>query len=695
MTIGLKDRTSMEVMMARVRGSQGDDRDSTPGVARLWAAVRPSSNTVLLGTAVLVGLCAGLGAIIFRWLIDTITHHAFTTGAHILHVLGPYYVILIPALGGLVVGPLIYFFAREAKGHGVPEVMEAVALRGGRIRPIVVIIKSLASSVCIGTGGAVGREGPIVQIGSALGSSIGQWLGLSDDRLRNLVACGAAGGIAATFNAPIAGVIFALEVILGDFSATSFSTVVIASVTASELARIVGGNIPAFDVAPYALVSPWELPLYAVLGVIAALVGVAFVVLLYKSEDLFDAWTFPEPLKPVVGGLLIGLIGLVFPQIFGVGYSVIEQALHNTSTLWLMAVLVVAKLVATSLTIGSGGSGGVFAPSLFLGAMLGGSFGTLVHTWWPSATAPSGAYALVGMAAVFAAAARAPISAVLILFEMTDDYRIILPLMLTTVISISVANRLSTESIYTLKLSRRGVRLSRGQDVDVMQTVRVSEVMDTEAETVLAAMPLEELALEFERTHHHSFPVLDAQGLLYGIVSIRDLERAMSNEKFDAMTAGDIATVQLVTVSPDEPVATAIERMAPRDLSRLPVVEPGNVHRLLGIIRRGDIGRAYNVGMMRRAERQHRAEQLRQGPIEAPEVAEFTLDEQASAVGMMVHNLPLPDSCLVVAIRRGDAYIVPHGPTSLEAGDHVIIHGPRKGFEVLRKLESRLFGPSA
>jgi CIC family chloride channel protein len=648
----------------------------------------------MLATAVLVGTGTGLGAIVFSWLVDAVTHLSFDTGKELLTFLGRYYVILIPGVGGLLMGPLVYYFAREAKGHGVPEVMEAVALRGGRIRPIVVVIKAVASSICIGSGGAAGKEGPIVQIGSALGSTIGQALGLSDDRLRNLVACGAAGGIAATFNAPIAGVMFALEVILGDFSATAFSTVVISSVTASEISRVVFGNHPAFEVVSYALVSPWELTLYALLGVAAAIVGTAFVFILYKTEDFFDAWSFPEPLQPMVGGLLLGLIGVGFPQVFGGGGHTIELALQNTAPLWLMASLILLKIAATSLTIGSGGSGGIFAPSLFLGAMTGGSFGTLVHTWWPTMTARPGAYALVGMAAVFAAAARAPISAVLILFEMTDDYRIILPLMLTTVISTFVAERFSRESIYTIKLRRRGVNLSRGRDVDVMSTVRVSEVMTTEADTVPATMPLPNLTLEFERTHHHSFPVLDEQQLLYGIVSIRDLETAMSEESIDGLTAGDIATTRLVTAYPDEPVSSVIERMAPRDLSRLPVVDPGNPRRLLGIIRRGDVGRAYNVGIMRRAERQRLADQLIHQPTEAAEVEQFTVDEQAAAVGMMVHNLPLPESCLVVAVRRGEAFIVPHGPTPLAAGDHVIVHGSHHGLEAFRQLERRLFGPS-
>lgn len=297
-------------------GQRASRQTRPPLVERLpllFDRLQPSQTTTLLGTVLIVGLGAGAGAMAFRWLIDATTHLAFAEGGKILDALGPYYVVLIPALGGLLFGPLIYFFAREAKGHGVPEVMEAVALRGGRIRPIVVVVKALASSTCIGTGGSVGREGPIVQIGSALGSTVGQRLKLSGDRLRNLVACGAAGGIAATFNAPIAGVIFALEVILGDFSARYFSTVVISSVTASELARILSGNVRAFVVPPYALVSVWEFPLYAVLGVLAALIGILFIIILYRFEDIFDAWAFPEYLKPVIGGLLIGATGFVFP----------------------------------------------------------------------------------------------------------------------------------------------------------------------------------------------------------------------------------------------------------------------------------------------------------------------------------------------------------------------------------------------
>jgi len=288
----------------------------------LFLFLQTSDASFLLLFSILVGVGSGFGAIFFRWLISSFKTIFFVHGQSILSFLGAYYVILIPAAGGLVVGPLIYLFAREAKGHGVPEVMLAVATSGGRIRPRVAIIKALASSVCIGSGGSVGREGPIVQIGSTIGSGLGQLLRLSEEKVKILVACGAAGGIAATFNAPIAGIFFALEVILGDYALRFFSAVVLSSVTATVISRTFLGDHPAFMVPAYELLSVWELPLYFVFGFLAAFTALLFVRLLYKCEDIFDSWKIAEYLKPAAGGLIIGLIGLFFPQVFGVGYEV-------------------------------------------------------------------------------------------------------------------------------------------------------------------------------------------------------------------------------------------------------------------------------------------------------------------------------------------------------------------------------------
>jgi chloride channel protein, CIC family len=287
----------------------------------------------LLALAALVGVAGGYGAILFRFLIGLVNRLAFAGGIGLdrLHAAPWYALVLAPAAGGLVVGPLVHFFAREAKGHGVPEVMDACANRGGRIRPRVAIVKILASAVCIGSGGSVGREGPIVQIGSSVGSSAGQFFGLAGDRLRTLVASGAAAGIAATFNAPIAGFLFATEVILGRGSAQIFSPMIVASVSATVISRLHLGNSPAFHVAPYDLSSPWELVLYVALGALAALVGVGFTKGLYALEDLWERIPFPAYLKATVGGAIVGLVALQFPQIMGVGYEHIEEVLRGQS----------------------------------------------------------------------------------------------------------------------------------------------------------------------------------------------------------------------------------------------------------------------------------------------------------------------------------------------------------------------------
>jgi CIC family chloride channel protein len=628
---------------------------------------QPPVTAVLVATAVIVGLGAGFGAVIFRRLIESFDKVRIAMGT-----IGPFGIVMAPVLGGLIVGPMIYFFAREAKGHGVPEVMEAVAMHGGRIRPIVVVIKSLASSICIGSGGSVGREGPIVQIGSALGSNLGQILHMSDERIRNLVACGAAGGIAATFNAPIAGVLFALEIILGEFSVGYFSTVVISSVTASVIGRIFLGNEPAFPVPPYSMVSPWELLLYAVLGVAAAFVALVLTRALYKFEDVFDAWRFPEYLKPVVGGLGIGIMGLYFPDLFGVGYAAIGQALLGKMMVGTVLLLLVLKVVATSLTIGSGGSGGVFAPCLFIGSMLGAAYGVVVHHWLPTLTAAPGAYALVGMAAVFSGAARAPITSIIILFELTDDYRIILPLMFATVISTLLSEFLNRESIYTLKLARRGIRLERGRDIDVMQGITVGEAMTPDPETVSMNTTLRELSDRFATSHYHGYPVLNEEGKLRGIVTLQDLERVTRGGKRPpGATVGQICTNKLLVIYPDEPMWAALKRIGTRDIGRLPVVSRDDPTRLVGLIRGNDIIRAYNKAIARRVELQHRAERLRLGKVTGTEFVEADVHPASPLAGQQVKELDLPPDCILISIQRGRRLVIPHGDTVLQTGDRV------------------------
>lgn len=442
----------------------------------------------LVGLALIIGAGAGLGAVVFRYLIVGITglvtgRADFSDAGRVasthLPALGPWFLLLAPVVGGLVYGPLVARFAPEARGHGVPEVMFAVARNGGRIPAKVAAVKALASGLCIGTGGSVGREGPIVQIGSALGSSIGQWLRVPASRLVLMVACGAAGGISATFNAPIAGVVFGLELILRAFSAEAFGVLVITSVTANVVARAVIGDDTILHLPRYALGSPAQLPLYAVLGVLAGVLGWGFARVLYLVEDACDAlWRGPEWLRPAAGGVLLGAILLALPQMYGVGYPVLQNGISGRYALGFLLVLMVGKMLATSLTIGIGGSGGVFAPSLFVGGMAGTVFGLGADALFPSLGLSPGAFGLVGMAAVFAGAAHAPITAVLIVFELTGDYAIILPLMAAVSLATGVGHLISRDTIYTLKLLRRGVDIDAdGPTDEALRRVRVSEIM--------------------------------------------------------------------------------------------------------------------------------------------------------------------------------------------------------------------------
>ena len=552
--------------------------------------------------AVVIGLLGGFCAVGFRLLIQAMNRVFWHEGQYTLAYLDSlpfWWKISAPAVGGLIVGWIVYRFAREAKGHGVPEVMEAVALKGGRIRPRVVIAKMFASGISIGSGGSVGREGPIVQIGSALGSSIGQWLKVDQRRLRTLVGCGAAAGIAATFNAPVAGALFAVEVILGDFGGSQFSPIVISSVAGTVVSQHFLGDFPAFQVPAYRLVHAGELFAYAGLGILAGFVALAFIRSLYGTEDLFDRLNVHPAVKAMLGGAIIGAIGIWAPHVFGVGYEAINEALNGNLVWQFMLLLVVVKIVAVSITIGSGGSGGIFAPSLFIGAMLGGAAGTVVHTLWPASTAAPGAYALVGMGAVVAAGTHAPITAILIIFELTGSYTIILPLMISCIIATLLATRMQRGSIYTLKLLRRGVDMQRGRAVNVLQHAYVREIMRSEVVTVAPDEGLVALIGKFIDHPGSTVFVTDEEHTLEGLITADQIRPLMQDPATlaaliiaqDVMAEGDFPKVR-----PGDSLADVMRHV---ELFRgeVPVLEDG---RLVGVIWPEDVIERYNTEVFKR-----------------------------------------------------------------------------------------------
>jgi chloride channel protein, CIC family len=563
---------------------------------KLNAYFKRSTNVYMVLVATVIGLVGGLGAVGFRLMIRQFQAGIWQPDGPInesgellewIRTLPWYWVVGAPALGGLVVGWMVNRFAKEARGHGVPEVMEAVALHHGRIRPRVVGIKALASSLCIASGGSVGREGPIVQIGSAIGSTLGQWLRVSPRRMRTLVGCGAASGIAATFNAPVAGALFAVEVILGDFGVPQFSPIVIASVVATVVSRHFLGDFPAFEIPQYSLEHPYELVAYAILGMLAGLVAIAFTQSLHWSEELFERVRLPAAFKAAIGGAAVGGIALMYPEVLGVGYAAMNTALSGNPGFALLVGLLLAKIVAVSLTIGTGGSGGVFAPSLFLGASLGGAVGVFMRDNF-TGTAPPGAYALVGMGAVVSAATHAPITAIMILFELTTDYQIILPLMISCIIGTMVMSRLHSDSIYTIKLRRRGVNIRSGQDVDLLRRVPVRTVL---RENIFTALPHDPFLPILQKLYHGTegaIYVMDEQRVLLGVITLNQLRPVLEDIRAvqNMLVAEDVATLDVPVVQADENLDAVLQRLDQTYRDELPVLENGH---LLGAVHMSDV----------------------------------------------------------------------------------------------------------
>jgi CIC family chloride channel protein len=551
--------------------------------------------------ATFIGVVGGLGAVVFREMID-INHEIFF--GSILPFLSqhlpqgdynPAY-ILIPALGGLIVGPIIFAVSYETKGHGVPEVMEAVHLKGGRIRKRVAFVKIVVSSITIGTGGSAGREGPIAQIGASVGSFMGQLFKLPEKDLRLLVVCGLAAGIAGTFNAPLGGALFGMEVMLRRFAPLNAMPLLISGVLGAAVASLFLGTTPSFEAPNFIFPSLQELFLYLLLGIAFGVISFLWVKVFYAVEDAFNvSLPIPPRFRPVVGGLLTGTLGMLYPGygIMGVGYEGVNLALSGAIPLTMMLTLGVFKILATSFTIGSGASGGIFAPSLYIGSMLGGAMGLFFQGMFPDTVSQPAAFGLVGMGALFAGAAKAPITVIIFIPEMANNYSLLVPLMISCSTSYIISSLFLRESsIYTLKLERRGVHLKERRGV--LDKVRVGDAMCKDVVTVGPGMSLTELMEHISRYRHVGYPVL-AQDSLAGIITLDDVVKVPVDER-DRLTVGDIMKTGVVVAHPEETVGEALDRMYQNAIGRLPVVDSDNPLKLLGIITRSDVVKAYEIG---------------------------------------------------------------------------------------------------
>jgi len=581
-----------------------------------------SRDWYLIVLAAGIGSITAFGAIGFMWLLNMGERQA----VHLQVTWSVWLLPVLPVAGGLATGLLVHLFAREAKGHGVPEVIDAIYRQKGVIRPRVAVIKSLASACTIGTGGSAGAEGPIVQIGSAIGSGVAQLLHISRENTSTLIGCGAAAGIASVFNAPIAGVFFAIEVILRDFSVRTFTPIVIASVFSTAVTQaFMGENEAIFAVlsGEHYKFTFMELPSYAMLGILCGLIAVGFIKFLYWTEDLFDEMRIHPIIKPVIGAALLGGLGIFYlkvvghtqaegpnavPSFFGNGYDTIRSMLApGTFGVDHVAMLVIAlwlacKAIATCLTLGSGGSGGIFAPSLFIGAAAGSIIGLTLDALGliPSGGSPA-TYALVGMAAVVAGSTHAPLTAILIVFEITRDVYVLLPIMLAAVLSVVVAQLMLRDSIYTLKLRRRGMLLGTAADSTILRRIPADSVPLIPHTTVLPMDPVSRL-LELNHTYKIvDFVVADDSGRYLGMVVGQDIRTALLEpEAIPLLLVEELMRTDLPTITLDESLDTVLDKFSRFDVSSLAVTTTaegpvsGNV---LGLMTRSRLLRRYQQAL--------------------------------------------------------------------------------------------------
>ncbi len=547
-----------------------------------------------------IGLLAGGIAFLLYRLIGLLTNISFygrfvadfTSARH--NHLG-LWVIPIPVIGGLIVGVMAKYGSSKIKGHGIPEAMEAVLFNRSRIQPRVAILKPISAAIAIGTGGPFGAEGPIIQTGGAVGSLVGQIFHTTASERKALLACGAAAGMSATFNTPIAGVILAIELLLFEFKARSFIPLVVASTLATAVHMQLLGAGPMFTVTAMDFGVPSALPFYLVLGVICGLAAVGFSKLLYWTEDLFEKLPIDQLWWPAIGALGLGIIGYFVPRVLGVGYDTISDILNANLAFKVLIVVMLAKAVALVISLGSGTSGGLLAPMFMSSAALGGVFAMGMNEAFPAAHLSAGAFALVAMGAVFGAASRAAFSFIVFAFEISRDYNSVLPLMLVTVIADGVAILLMPKaSIMTEKLIRRGLRIHQDYEADVLQQMAVSETMDHEAPTIAAEMPVRDLAERIARhepevSRHQGMLLMDADHRLVGIITRGDVLRALDQDPSGAMTLLEAGSRKLIVTYPDETLHDAAAKMLRNNIGRLPVVDRKDPQHVVGYLGRPGI----------------------------------------------------------------------------------------------------------
>jgi CIC family chloride channel protein len=620
-------------------------------------------------TAICTGLAAGFACVVLISGINSLTE--FMTA---IITKTTWLCFILPTAGALLVGPIIKFISPEIKGGGVSNVISSTILNNGRVRFITPVTKIIASILTIGSGGSAGREGPAVQIGSGIGSMIAQILGLNERKTLTLLAAGAAAGISAVFNAPIAGVMFATEIIMRRFGVKEFGSVIIASVSSSMVTHSFFGNDRIFEIPDCKINSNAELVLYCLLGILCAPLAFSFVKILDKTETIFEKIKVPSLLKPAIGGLLCGSFLYFTPQIYGTGFPAISGAINGEFTITMIIILIVAKIFATSCTIGSGGSGGIFAPLLFVGAFFGNIFEKTCSFMFPASAEKSAVYPLVAMGATFAAVSKAPITSILLLFEITGNYNIVLPTLIAVIASTIAANKIFKESIYTYKLASEGVNTNEILSRTFLDNIRIEEVMLPENKIlkVPASMPIRDLEAYFHMNNSQRSLVIDSKGKLYGTVGIRDLYK--KPDKIDSGIVADISTTKVFTIRPDDSIEDATIIFGSKAFHTLPVVDVFDRKKIVGLLRREDVVELYS-NIMKKKYSDVESDKKNINSVCA-ELLELRVGKNFKCIGAKIVALPLPEKCSIVTIFRNNEQIIPNPQTIIESGDELVFLCP-------------------
>ncbi len=668
-----------------------------------WLTTAQARGTFFFVIFALIGVIGGLVGAFFRLVLTGLRSVAFQSNEGLFDAaksLPWHWVVLIPAAGGLVAGLIIHFALKGQRGAGVAEIMEAVALRDRKVGLRSSIWKSLAALSLMGTGGSVGREGPIAQVSAAVSSKISRFLGLSAERRNILLGCGVAAGMAATYNAPLGATFFVMDIIFANYAMDVFGPVVVAALSASLVTRALVGPNPIYDIPEFQSPDAWEYIFFALLGVAAALAGRLFILVLDRSSKYCGRIPAPLYVKTLIGGVGIGIIGIWLPQVWGNGYEGVSLALTGGLAIWMLAACFMAKILATSLTLGSGGLGGVMTPTLFIGAALGGLIGTGIHTLLPGMIQEPNSYALVGMAGLLAATTHAPIMATFITFEMSGNYAMILPLGLCAAVAALTSRWLGSNSIYTERLRKRGLDLDAVIEESALHAIRVEDVMRRDIPVVRPEVPLRVLLDRFLHAHRNLVHVVDPPGNYLGLIDLQDVVAATEDPSLrDVLVAVDL-TRQVPAVLPGDPVAAVMERFWFQEYGELPVLSDQG-ERFLGVVTRRDVLGAFDREVLRRKVltvryRQGKGIQEKQLPL----LGDFGIEEIAvppAAIGKTLAEIDLPRRFHLNALaihrpgKKGmEELIPPPADLELAAGDRLVLLGPRDNLKsfVEQKMSS-------